>query len=64
LEGNDHRTYAVYEADMLPDIAAVALRVRWQNGAMTDVTTITDQPEHKAVFSILAFWESELALRD
>jgi len=34
LEGPDYRTYSVYEARMLPQIAAVALRVRWRNGAM------------------------------
>jgi len=33
LEGPDYRTYSVYEARMLPQIAAVALRVRWRNGA-------------------------------
>ena len=32
LEGPDYRTYSVYEAHMLPQIAAVALRVRWNNG--------------------------------
>lgn len=31
LEGPSHRTYAVYEAIMLPQIAAVALDIRWQN---------------------------------
>jgi len=31
LEGPGHRTYAVYEASMLPQIAAVALDIRWQN---------------------------------
>jgi hypothetical protein len=30
-EGPDHRTYAVYETDMLPGIACVALRVRNDN---------------------------------
>jgi hypothetical protein len=34
LEGPDYRTYSVYEAHMLPQVAAVALRVRWQNGSM------------------------------
>ena len=34
LEGPDYRTYTVYEARMLPQIAAVALRIRWKNGAM------------------------------
>jgi hypothetical protein len=31
LEGPSHRTYAVYEASMLPQIAAVALDIRWHN---------------------------------
>jgi hypothetical protein len=31
LEGPGHRTYAVYEASMLPQIATVAQRIRWQN---------------------------------
>jgi len=31
LEGPGHRTYVVYEASMLPQIAAVALDIRWQN---------------------------------
>jgi hypothetical protein len=31
LEGLGHRTYAVYEASMLLQIAAVALDIRWQN---------------------------------
>jgi hypothetical protein len=30
-EGPDYRTYAVYEAHLLPQIASVALRVRQQN---------------------------------
>jgi hypothetical protein len=34
LEGSDHRTYTVYKASMLPQIAAIALRIRWQNGTM------------------------------
>ena len=33
VDGSDYRTYSVYEARMLPQIASVALRVRWQNGA-------------------------------
>jgi hypothetical protein len=31
LEGPGHRTYAVYEASILPQIAAAALDIRWQN---------------------------------
>ena len=64
LEQADHRTYAVYEADMLPDIAAVTLRIRWQNGAMIDTITDADQPEHESVFSTLTFQEGGVVLRD
>jgi hypothetical protein len=31
LEGPGHQTYVVYEASMLPQIATVALDIRWQN---------------------------------
>jgi hypothetical protein len=34
LEGPGHRTYAVYEASMLPQIATVAQHIRWQNGVV------------------------------
>jgi len=34
LEGSDYHTYSVYEARMLPQIAAVAMQVRWQNSPM------------------------------
>jgi hypothetical protein len=30
LEGPDYRTYAVYEASLLPEIVNAALQVRWQ----------------------------------
>jgi hypothetical protein len=33
-EGPDYRTYAVYEAHLLPQIAHVALRVRQQNAVL------------------------------
>jgi 4-hydroxyphenylpyruvate dioxygenase-like putative hemolysin len=33
LQGPDHRSCYVYEMDHLPQIAAVALRVRMANGA-------------------------------
>ncbi len=35
LEGPDYRTVSVYDAQMLPEIAATALRMRWQNGALS-----------------------------
>lgn len=34
LEGPDYRTYSVHDAHMLPEMAAVALRARWQNGVL------------------------------
>jgi hypothetical protein len=34
LEGPGHRTYAVYEASMLPQIASVAQHIRWRNGVV------------------------------
>ena len=34
VEGPDYRTVSVYDAGMLPEIAAAALRVRWQNGTL------------------------------
>jgi len=34
LEGPDHRSYYVYEATHLPEMAAAILDVRWRNGAM------------------------------
>ena len=35
LEGPAHRSYYVYQAAQLPQIAAAALRVRWNTGAIT-----------------------------
>ena len=35
LEGPDYRTYSVHDAHVLPEMAAVALRARWQNGTLT-----------------------------
>ena len=34
LEGLDHRSYHVCDPEMLPEIAASVLRVRWCTGAM------------------------------
>ncbi len=35
LEGSDYRNCSVHDARDLPAMAAVALRVRWQNGLLT-----------------------------
>ena len=45
LEGPSHRTYAVYEASLLPQIAAVALDIRWQNRAKA-LTGRVDEMSH------------------
>jgi len=34
LEEAGYRTYAVHPATMLPEIAKVALHIRWRNGTM------------------------------
>jgi hypothetical protein len=34
IEAPDYRCCTVYDAGMLPQIATVALEVRWQNGSM------------------------------
>jgi len=34
LEGPDYRTVVVYDAHMLPEIAATVLSVRWQTGRL------------------------------
>jgi len=44
LEGPDYRTVSVYDAWMLPQIAAVALRVRWQNGMLSQQAYASDRP--------------------
>ena len=38
IEASDHRTYCVHPACLLPQMAAVALRVRMQNGAMYEAS--------------------------
>jgi hypothetical protein len=34
LQEDNYRTYAVHPATMLPEIAKVALHIRWRNGTM------------------------------
>lgn len=38
IEAPDHRTYCVYPASQLPQLAAIALRVRIQNGEMYEAS--------------------------
>lgn len=35
LEGPRHRSYYVYDAEKLPEIAKCVLRMRWYTGAIT-----------------------------
>lgn len=44
LNEPDYRTTSVCNASMLPAIAAVALRVRWQNGMLSRQAHISAQP--------------------
>ncbi len=44
LEGPDYRTVSVYDARLLPPIAAVALCVRWQNGMLSRRAYTSDRP--------------------
>ncbi len=37
-EGPDYRNYSVYPANLLPQIAAAALNVRWRNGAIAQAS--------------------------
>lgn len=39
IEAPDHRCCTVYDARMLPQMATVALEVRWRNGAMAAAKT-------------------------
>jgi hypothetical protein len=38
IDAPDHRTYSVHLASMLPQMVAIALRVRMQNGAMYEAS--------------------------
>ena len=38
IDAPDHRTYGVHPARMLPQMAAIALRVRMQNGTMYEAS--------------------------
>ena len=44
LKGPDYRTVSVYDAWMLPSIAALVLRMRWQNGMLSQQAYAPDQP--------------------
>ena len=43
LTGPDYRTVSVYDARVLPAIAAAALRVRWRNGALSQQAYAADK---------------------
>lgn len=44
VNGGDFRNYSVYRAEMLPQIAAVALKVRWENGLMAPPERAAGRP--------------------
>ena len=46
IDAPDHRTYAVYPANSFAQVAAVVLRVRWQNGALS--TALAERQKAKA----------------
>lgn len=54
LDGPDHRTYCVQPASMLPHMAAVALRVRFLNGAMYEVSSKLRQVDQGGLGSTIA----------
>jgi hypothetical protein len=43
IEGAAHRSYHVFEPAELPQMAAVILRVRWQNGTILASRWIVDK---------------------
>lgn len=51
IESPDHRTYSVHPVSMLPQMAAVALRVRMQNGAMYEASRRLGQIGQQALNS-------------
>jgi hypothetical protein len=53
LEAPDHRTYCVHPACVLPQMAAVALCVRMQNGAMYQVSGKLRQAGQRTVGSTI-----------
>jgi hypothetical protein len=54
LDAPDHRTYCVQPASMLAQIAAVALRVRFLNGAMYEASYKLRQVGQRGVGSTIA----------
>ena len=54
LDAPDHRTYCVHPASMLPQMAAVALRVRFLNGAMYEASSQLRQVSQEGLGSTIA----------
>jgi len=54
IETPGHRTYCVHPACLLPQMAAVALRVRMQNGTMYTVSSALRQGERRKADSTIA----------
>jgi hypothetical protein len=54
LEAPDHRTYCVHPASVLPQMAAVALRARFLNGAMYEGSSKLRQADQERQGSTIA----------
>jgi hypothetical protein len=54
LDTPDHRTYCVHPASSLPQMAAVALRVRFLNGAMYEASSRLRQASQRGLGSAIA----------
>jgi len=54
LDEPDHRTYSVHPTSLLPQMAAVALRVRLMNGAMYEASSLLRQAGQEGLNSTIA----------
>jgi hypothetical protein len=54
LEAPNHQTYCVHPACLLPQMAAIALRVRMQNGAMYKMSAELRQAGQRTASSTIA----------
>ncbi len=54
LDAPDHRTYCAQPASLLPQMAAVAMRVRFMNGAMYEASNRLRQAGQQKLCSVIA----------
>lgn len=55
LEGYDFRTYIVYEAERLPQVAASALQAEWINTKAIPTSTVHTAFPHKDAIAIYPY---------